>query len=297
MAVWGRKSCSYFFSTKSHHRKHMTCQWPAGTFPYFSKNMKRFPLSCIPVSEASWDYSHSSALIHARRWSCLRLHFLYAVAVYWHVRGRVCVCVYWHCDCGLVCARPSQSRPTTQDNTGAIMGSHVFLITQTQITGRRAAVAVCLPTCCSDVARNWTSISANPSTSLTSFPPRQQNPHPRQADLLSCCFLQTYPGYCAKNNKAAIASRQCALLHPEAVTNQDKEILASSSKFSVSSSQTVYGNFFSGPEFSLLARRYSWYCVIRTVSSQQDRSAFESRLSVQLYILPMSTNIRQSVFY
>lgn len=54
------------------------------------------------------------------------------------------------------------------------MGSHVFLITQTQIRGRGAAVAVCLPPGSSDVAGNWTSIGANLSAAFAPFPPLRQ---------------------------------------------------------------------------------------------------------------------------
>lgn len=70
-----------------------------------------------------------------------------------------------------LCMQPSQPCSTSQANTEAIMGSHVFLITQAQIRGRGAAVAVCVPPGPSHVASNWTSISANPSAALTAFPP------------------------------------------------------------------------------------------------------------------------------
>lgn len=40
------------------------------------------------------------------------------------------------------------------------MGSHVFLIIQAQIRGREAALAVCLPPGFSDLASDWTFVSA-----------------------------------------------------------------------------------------------------------------------------------------
>ena len=60
------------------------------------------------------------------------------------MRVRVCVCVYQRRGCELVCARPSQPCSASQDNTGAIMGDHVFLISQAQITGRPSC-SCCLP--------------------------------------------------------------------------------------------------------------------------------------------------------
>lgn len=48
----------------------------------------------------------------------------------------------------------------SQYNSGVILGSHVFLISQKTIIGWGAVLAVCLPPCFSYLARNWTSISA-----------------------------------------------------------------------------------------------------------------------------------------
>lgn len=56
----------------------------------------------------------------------------------------VCVCVYWCRGSELVCARPSQHCSASQDNTGAIMSDHVFLIRKAQITGRLSC-SCCLP--------------------------------------------------------------------------------------------------------------------------------------------------------
>lgn len=127
----------------------------------------------------------------------VRIYLLYVAAVSWHVKGSVscifsiiltlCLCVY----IGDTHMWPLQPSSTSWDNSGVIIGSHVFLITEAQIRGRGAVLAVCLPTSSSDVASNWTLIGANPFTTHTPFPTSTTNHFPHQSWFLY--HLSLYP--------------------------------------------------------------------------------------------------------
>lgn len=58
-----------------------------------------------------------------------------------------------------------------------LWGTMCFWLAMRRLQGGWAAAAVCWPTDASDVARNWTSISANPPSGASCFPPRWQNRH------------------------------------------------------------------------------------------------------------------------
>lgn len=137
--------------------------------------------------------------------------FLCAVAVYWHVRGSVCVCVclltlwLWAGVCRTLtvpsyytgqhwshyrepCVSDYPDTDYRQTSNSCCLLAHLLLW-----YGQKLDIHQC-----ESLHQPYL------------FPPLTVKPSPRL-----CCFLQTYPLYCAKNNKAAIVSRKCARLHPE----------------------------------------------------------------------------------
>lgn len=123
---------------------------------------------------------------------------------------------------------PLQPSSTSWDNSGVIIGSHVFLITEAQIRGRGAVLAVCLPTSSSDVASNWTLIGANPFTTHTPFPTSTTNHFPHQSWFLyhlslypvsswimqiQCENIPTWPTYNSKSSQYFILENVLLLLN------------------------------------------------------------------------------------
>lgn len=93
-------------------------------------------------------------------------------------KKRVCACVFTDAMAASWCVHDPHSPVLLLRTTlEPLWGTMCFWLARHRLQGGRAAAAVCRPTDASDVARNWTSISANPPAGASFFPPRWQNPH------------------------------------------------------------------------------------------------------------------------